>query len=186
MKTIEEIKAEIDRVAAVLDVEASLYPDYAPVCAGLEPPGYDDMSDGRDRISVDADGYHYEARRADRRWHSTDFDDVLDWAFSDAIHELTLRYEREHRVPGQAIGRLQNQKRIELFALVSPGCLKRCVDEIYKNVQRFSFDDDERVRVYRYRELVDQGLSREAAWQAAVEAFPPTEFTTAYPSDVWD
>ncbi len=110
--SLDEIKAEINRLAAQIGAPEDLLPTY----------GYSE--DGaRPHIEVDAGRYHYvvlECGEELSRITSTDLGELLYHVFAAITFELACKYELKHRIPHQDFRRLLFQRQVELLAMLSP------------------------------------------------------------------
>src|SRR4051812_8238508 len=108
MKTLAEIKLEIERLARLIDAGQELL----PTC------GYSEES-RRPHIEVDASCYHWIA--SDRghefdRWTTGDLDELLYAVFSSVTFQMACEYELRHRVPEQESRRLTFPRQIGLMS----------------------------------------------------------------------
>jgi len=110
--SLNEIKAEVDRLAAQIGAPADLLPTY----------GYSE--DGaRPHIEADSRGYHYvvvERGQGISRITTADLDELLFQVFEHVTFALACRYEMRHRVMDQDSRRLMFHRQIELLAMLSP------------------------------------------------------------------
>lgn len=110
--SLDEIKVEINKLAAQLDAPDHLLPTY----------GYSE--DGaRPHIEVDSRGYHYVVvERGDELKRITTFelDELLYYIFEAVTFDLACQYELKHRVKHQDFRRLLFQHQVELLSKLSP------------------------------------------------------------------
>lgn len=168
MKQLAEIKAEVERLASLIEVDATYLPTF----------GLSEQS-GRPHIDVDAHGYHYiHAERGSEfaRMTTQDLDELLYTALSGATFWMGVRYELRHRVVGQDCRRVMFQRQIELLTAVSPAWAQRRSAEIAGILSEHPLDDRAIERARLTRELREQGHAPEEASQMALERYPrPTE-----------
>jgi hypothetical protein len=193
MKTIEEIRSEIQRIAE--HIGAGDYPEKGdfkciesvPACGDEVMPGGRGTRDvDVSRIRVDADGYHVFSRERgseDESRVTQDFDELMYWSFEEAINCIASDdvYQNHFYDRGQDPLRLTHRRQVGMFAVISAACAHRRMAEIVRLLERSPYDDNRAERVDRYRELTFQGLSREAAWQAAEQQSPPIQPTQIFP-----
>lgn len=112
MKTLEEVKVEVDKNASLIGATGYNLPTY----------GYsEDLA--RPHIEVDHRGYHYVVvERGQERSRKTthDFDELLYWIFDHITFVLSCDYELNHRVTNQDSRRILFSKQIELLNRLSP------------------------------------------------------------------
>src|ERR1051325_7559594 len=106
MKSLTEIKSEVDRRAALLGaVEHRSLPTYGRTEDGARP-----------HIEVDSHGYHFvvvERGQELERFTTFELDDVLYRIFQSVTFSLAIDYELAHRVETQDFRRIGFQKQIE-------------------------------------------------------------------------
>jgi len=109
--SLDEIKSEINRLAAQIGAPDDLLPTYGYTVDGAHP-----------HIEVDAGGYHYiVVERGQEVSHVTtnDLDELLYNVFEGITFELACRYELKHRVTGQDFRRLLFKHQAELLSMLS-------------------------------------------------------------------
>jgi hypothetical protein len=165
MKTLTEIKAEVDRRAAVISASEK-----------VELPTYGHTVDfARPHIEVDARGYHFvvvERGEEQSRLTTFDFDDLLYQIFQGVTFSLACKYELEHRIERQDIRRLLFQRQVELLSQLSPQWGKRRAREHETILGENPFDDLSSIRATLTKELRDGGYPPATAWQMACERYP--------------
>src|SRR6185436_14130198 len=90
-------------------------------------------SEGTGRPDVEVSGthctfYHYVVRERDREYERTTTNDIDDLLYTVLVHvsfSVAMRFEIQHRVPGQDFRRLMFQKQIELLASLRPEWAER-------------------------------------------------------------
>jgi hypothetical protein len=168
VKQLAEIKAEVERLASLIEVDATYLPTY-----GLSE------QTGRPHIEVNGNTYHLiQAERGSEfaRMTTQDLDELLYVALSDATFLTAVQYELRHRVVGQDSRRVIFQRQIELLTEVSPIWAQRRSAEIAGILGEYPLDDRASVRATLTGELRQQGYAPEDAWQMALERYPrPTE-----------
>jgi hypothetical protein len=162
--TLDEIKAEVNRLAALINASASMLPTY----------GYSD--DGaRPHIEVDARGYHYVVRERGEelsRLTTFDFDELLYDVFRDVTFHLAGKYELKQRVENQDSRRLIFKHQIELLSKLSPKWGEMNAQEHERILEGHPYDDQANIRAELAKTLREQGLSPEAAWKKACDQYP--------------
>jgi Immunity protein 63 len=119
--TLAQVKAEIDRRAAVLGAEGNSLPSYGRT-----------RDFGYPHIEIDSQGFHYiVVERGNELFRITtpDLDELLYHVFSDVTFDLACRYEVQRRVPGKDFRRLMFDRQIELLAKLSPAWAERRLKE---------------------------------------------------------
>lgn len=112
MKTLPEIKAEVDGLAARIGAADNVLPTYGHSEDGARP-----------HVEVDFSGYHYvtvERGQELERLTTNDFGELLFYIFRNAAFSLACAYEREHRVENQDFRRILFRRQIELLATLFP------------------------------------------------------------------
>jgi len=165
MKSLAEIKTEVDRRAALIGA------------AGRHSlPTYGRTEDGaRPHIEVDSRGYHFgvvERGQEQERFTTCEVDELLCRIFQGVTHELAFACERAHRVETQDCRRLAFQRQIELLSKLSPGWGQREVQEQERILREHPFDDIAPIRAMLTKELREAGHSAETPWQMACERYP--------------
>lgn len=109
--SLDEIKSDIDRLAAQIGAPEDVLPTY----------GYSE--DGaRPHIEVDLGGYHYvivERGQEISRVTTHELDELLYYVFEAVTFALACQYELKHRVKNQDFRRLLFRRQIELLSILS-------------------------------------------------------------------
>jgi hypothetical protein len=116
--TLAEIKAEIDRRAALLGASGNMLPTY-----GVS------RDFGYPHIEVDGRGYHYvvvERGEELQRTTTPQLDELLYHVFESVAFSLAGRYEVEHRIKGEDCRRQMFRHQVELLAILDPAWAARC------------------------------------------------------------
>ena len=165
MKSLSEIKTEVDRRAALIGAAAQ-----------HALPTYGHSQDGaRPHIEVDANGYHFvvvERGQEQERFTTRDLDELLFRIFRNVTHELAFAYELAHRVKTQDCRRLAFRRQVELLSQLSPSWAEREAQEHHHILKEHPFDDMASIRAGLTRQLRDTGHSPQTAWQMACERYP--------------
>ena len=165
MKSLAEIKIEVDRLAETIGATAhSTLPTY----------GYtEDFA--RPHIEVDSRGYHLvvvERGQEQGRFTTADLDDLLFHIFRSVTFTLAFDYELAHRIETLDCRRLGFQRQIELLALLSKGWAANESEEHERILRKHPFDDCSGIRADLTRQLRLAGHAPETAWQMACERYP--------------
>jgi hypothetical protein len=159
MKTIVEIKSEIDRLAAVIGA------------SGHDLPTYKHSADaGRPHIEVADYSYHYvieERGQEISRFTTTDLDELLFQTFRDTTFRLACNFEVKHRVEMQDCRRIMFDHQVHLLSLLSPAWAAREAGEHKKILADSPFDDFAGFYASRIAENVASGHSYESARKLA-------------------
>ena len=156
MKSLAEIKSEVDRRAALIG-------------AGGHPalPTYGQTEDGaRPHIEVDSRGYQFvvvERGQERSRFTTHDLDELLYRIFQSVTFDLAVSYELAHRVETQDSRRVVFKREVELLTQLSPVWGERERTEHQCILSKHPFDDHS---VTRAR------LSAQVGWQRACEQYP--------------
>ena len=165
--SLEEIKSEVDRLAAQIEASARLLPTYGYSRDGAHP-----------HLEVDAHGYHYvvvERGEELNRMTTNDPDELLYNIFKDVTSALAGKYELKHRVTHQDSRRLIFQHQIALLSILSPKWAEIKAEEHKKILEQHPYDDQAYIRAELAKTLRQQGLSPEAAWKKACQQYPLPE-----------
>lgn len=133
MKSLDEIKAEVERLAKLIDALQPSLPDWGSSNQGGHP-----------HIEVDGLGYHYvvvERGTEFERMTTPDLDELLYAVFRDVTDNIAGRYAAYHRVAEHDWRRWSYKKQIELIAALSPNWAERLSDEIKKKLELHPFND---------------------------------------------
>jgi hypothetical protein len=164
---LDEIEAEVQRLAARLDVGSRALPTFGKTEDGARP-----------HIEVTGAGYHYvvvERGRELRRDTTTSLDELLYMVFAGVTFDLACRWEAGHRARGRDFRRVLFEKQVDLLATLSPEWARREADVHAEILRGHPFDDraDERARLAA--ELRGQGKSAEEAWELACVKVPTVQ-----------
>jgi Immunity protein 63 len=156
MKSLAEIKSEVDRRAALIEA------------AGHHAlPTYGHTEDGaRPHIEVDSRRYHLvvvERGQEQSRFTTGDFDELLYRIFQSVTSDLAFSYELAHRVETQDCRRLAFKRQVELLKQLSSNWGEREADEHQRILREHPFDDQSAIRAR---------LSAEVGWKRACEQYP--------------
>lgn len=165
MKPITEVKAEVDRLAAIIGVT-----DYPSL------PTYGYSRDvGGSHVEVDSRGYHLVSieRGQELSRHTTnDLDDLLYHIFASVTFSLASDYELAHRVESQDFRRILFQKQFELLSRLSPQWGERGRGDIQGTLRKYPFDDMSGPRLKYHKELIDAGYPPDAVKRMSYERYP--------------
>jgi hypothetical protein len=156
MKTITEIKAEVDRRAAMIGA------------AGHQSlPTYGHTEDfARPNVEVDSRGYHLvvvERGQQQSRFTTCDLDDLLFQIFQSVTSTLAVGYELEHRIGTQDCRRIAFRRQVELLSQLSEFWGRREAKEHEHILREHPFDDQSALRAQ---------LSAQVGWGKACEQYP--------------
>jgi hypothetical protein len=156
MKTLPQIKAEVDRRAAVIGASGH-----------NSLPTYGQTRDfARPHIEVDSRGYHFvvmERGQEQSRFTTGDLDELLYRIFQSVTFSLACSYELAHRIESQDSRRLLFARQVELLSQLSPHWGERGADEHQRILREHPFDNQSAMRVR---------LSAQVGWQKACEQYP--------------
>jgi len=165
MKSLGEIKAEVDRLALVIGAAGSQ----------LLPTSGRTEDFARPHIEVDPQGYHFvvvERGQEKERFTTVEFDDLLYRIFQSVTFSLAFDYELGHRIETEDCRRIGFQRQVELLARLSKRWAERKAEEHARILQEHPFDDCLGIRATLTRELREAGHLPETAWQMACERHP--------------
>ena len=169
MKTLTEIKTEVDRMAGMIGVSDH---DSLPTYGYTRDAAYP-------HIEVDDRGYHFVVVERGKEWSrltSVDLDDLLYWIFQSVTFDLATRFELAHRIEGQDSRRIWFQRQIELLAQLSVEWGEHRRQDQERILRDHPFDDLSSIRATFTRELRENGHSAAAADQIGLEHYPkPTK-----------
>lgn len=143
MKSLNEIKSEVDRLAKLICASSNDLPSYGTTRDFAYP-----------HIEVDATLYHYvvvERGQEFERKSTKEFNELLFWIFSDATHNLAFEYELNNRIEDQDCRRIAFPKQVELMKLISQEMGERLEQEISKILNKSPYDDEPTKAVNRMR-----------------------------------
>ena len=161
---LDAIKAEIDRLASLINASGFLLPTYG---------ASEDFA--RPHIEVDARGYHYvvvERGIELRRVTTRSLDDLLHQVFDSVTLSLACDFELANRIKGQDSRRLLFQRQLELFSSLRPEWARRHSLEHQRILREHPFDDLSSLRVDLTVALQNNGSTPTEAWRMACETFP--------------
>jgi Immunity protein 63 len=165
MRSLSEIKTEVDRQAAVIGAaEHHALPTYGHTQDGARP-----------HIEVDSRGYHLvvvERGQEQERFTTRDHDELLFRIFKSVTHELAFAYELAYRVETQDCRRLAFRRQVELLSQLSPRWAEREAQAHEHILRKHPFDDMSGIRAGLTKELRDAGHTPQTAWQMACERYP--------------
>jgi hypothetical protein len=165
MKSLTEIKEEVDRLAEIIGAtEHRSLPTY----------GYT-RDAGYSHVEIDLRGYHLvtvEHGEELERFTTNDLDDLLYHIFADVTRDLADSYELTHRIERQDNRRILFWKQVELLSRLSAGWAQRQANEQEQILRESPFDDYSNIRVTLTKELRYAGNASETAWQMACERYP--------------
>ena len=156
MKTLTEIKAEVDRRAALIGAVGRY---------SLPTYGYTEDG-GRPHIEADSRGYHFvvvERGQEQSRFTTRDLDELLYRIFQSVTSDLAFAYELAHRVETQDCRRLAFQWQVELLSQLSPNWGQREAVEHQRILREHPFDDQSGIRAR---------LSAQVGWKKACVQYP--------------
>src|SRR4051812_20272455 len=164
MKSLTGIKAEVDRLAAMIGATGH-----------HAPPTYGHTEDfARPHIEVDSRGYHFivvERGHERERFTTGELDDLLCRIFQSVTFSLTIDYELAHRIETQDCRRLGFHRQIELLSQLSKRWAEREAEEHERILREHPFDDHSGIRATLTKELRETGHSPETAWHMACERY---------------
>jgi hypothetical protein len=130
---LTEIKSRVKKLAAVVGAPAETLPTF----------GRSEQS-GRPHIEVDSKGYHYviaERGQELERHTSSDIDELLYLIFQWITFELAVKYELDHRIPGQDVRRILFERQENLLLRLSPAWGERRKQEHEQILRKYPFND---------------------------------------------
>ncbi|HYL98842.1 MAG TPA: Imm63 family immunity protein [Blastocatellia bacterium] len=164
MYSLDQVKSEVERLAALLEAPANLLPTFGRS---------EDF--GRPHIEADATGYHYvvvERGRELSRITTLNFDDLLYHIFEAVTFSMAGVFEVAHRIEQQDCRRIIFRRHIELMSVLSPDWAKRASIKQGNVLREYPFDDLAIVRMRYSQELSRQGRSAGDAWEKACVRYP--------------
>ena len=165
MKSLTDIKAQVDRLAAIIG--ASGYHGL-PTCGQTK-----DYS--RPQVEVDARGYHFvvvKHGQEQERFTTGDLDDLLFHVFQSVTFSLAIDYELAHQIETQDCRRFAFQKQLELLSRLSKRWAEREAEEHKHILHAQPLDDYSSIRASLIKELRAAGQSPQAAWETACRRYP--------------
>lgn len=133
MKTLPEIEAEINRLAAIIGASESMLPTYGRSQDGARP-----------HIEVSYLAYHYvvvERGEEFLRETTGDLDELLYYVFESVTFSLACDFECRHRIAGQDSRRQLFDQQVLLLSLLSPSWAEREAGRHRQILQRHPFND---------------------------------------------
>jgi Immunity protein 63 len=165
MKTLTEVKAEVDRRAAIMGAAGH-----------WSLPTYGHSEDfARPHIEVDSRGYHLvvvERGQELSRFTTHDLDELLYRVFQGVTSIFASGYELMHRIETKDCRRLIFQRQVELLSQLSARWAEREAEEHRRILGEHPFDDNSGIRASLARELSEAGCDPQTAWQMACERYP--------------
>lgn len=156
MKTLPQIKAEVDRQATLIGATGHDLPTYGYTRDGAYP-----------HIEVDSRGYHFvvvERGQEQSRFTTPDLDELLYKIFQSVTFHLAYAYALAHRIESQDWRRLLFHRQVELLSRLSPNWGEREADEHQRILREHPFDDVRALRAH----LSAQGGSQRACEQLSL------------------
>ena len=156
MKSIAEIKIEIERLAAMIGALDS-----------HALPMYERTEDfARPHIEVNSSGYHFvviERGQELERFTTFALEDLLCKIFHGVTFSLASDYELAHRIESQDCRRTIFRRQVELLALISKRWADCAIVEHEQILREHLFDDHSAMRA---------SLSARVGWKKACEQYP--------------
>jgi len=134
MKTLDEIKYEVEQLARIVGASGNDLPTYGRTRDLAYP-----------HIEIDDAQYHYvivERGQELERKSTLDFSELLYWIFSDVTHDLAFAYELHNRVKGRDCRRIAFSKQVELLSLISPKMAARQTEKISEILRSTPYSDE--------------------------------------------
>ena len=135
MLTLLQIKAEVDRLSAIIGVGAGLSPTYGTS---------EDFA--RPHIEVDERFYYYvvveRGQELDRKW-ALSLDSLLEFIFDDITFGMAFSYELKHRIETQDCRRIGFAKQIELLERLNPRWAERKAARHQAILREHPFNDSQ-------------------------------------------
>ncbi|HEX5838149.1 MAG TPA: Imm63 family immunity protein [Anaerolineales bacterium] len=131
--TLKEIESRVKKLAEVIEAPVETLPTF----------GHSEQS-GRPHIEVDSNGYHYviAERGQELERHTTpDIDELLYYTLRWITFGLAVKYELDHRIPGQDVRRVLFAYQEDLLSQLSPAWGERRKHEHEQILQKHPFDD---------------------------------------------
>lgn len=168
MKSLEYIKAEVDRLAAIIGVSSrDSLPSY----------GYS-RDAGMPHVEVDATHYHWvvvERGQVQGRFSTPDLEELLEKIFKSITFDQAVSYELAHRIETQDCRRMIFKHQVELLAKLSARWAQEEAEKHREILSRHPFDDLAGIRATLTREFRESGMAPEAAWKMACDRYPLPE-----------
>jgi hypothetical protein len=155
VKTLAEIKSELDRRAALIGASEPSLPTYGRT-----------VDFGRPHIEVDSRAYHWvvvERGEEQTRFTTPKFDELLYRVFKSVTFDVACAHELAHRVESQDSRRLMFQRQVELLGRLSESWALREAQDHDRILREHPFDD---LAVVRAR------LSTKIGWAKSCEQYP--------------
>ena len=132
--TFEQIRAETDRLRALIGAPADLCP-LSPAMRG----------DGSPFLRIVADGYIYANEERGHVYNerkTQDLDKLLYWIMKDITHSMASEYELANRVPKTDFRRMLFAKDLELLGSLKPEWRERKQREYDAVLAQYPFNDE--------------------------------------------
>ncbi|PKN26495.1 MAG: hypothetical protein CVU65_05450 [Deltaproteobacteria bacterium HGW-Deltaproteobacteria-22] len=162
--TLDGLRKAIKRVAAIISAPGDLLPTYGS-----------SRDFGYPHIEIDHSGYHYvvvERGNELERRTTRDPHELLFWVFDSATSSMAGDFELEHRVEGQDSRRISFEKKLELLGQLDSAWQARAAEEQKAILERYPFDDVASTRAKLAKQLRDEGVPPDRAWDMACQRFP--------------
>jgi hypothetical protein len=164
MLSIEDIKAEVERLGAIIDVPASHY-----------LPAYNGWGiDAQPYVEADERGYHlvvWERGSEQERFTTDDLDELLYRIFDGVTFTMAVDYELRHRDEARDCRRITFRKQVELLNRLSPDWAAREAEDHARILSEHGFDDFSSRRVEYFVQLRDRWIPERVAWWMACRRF---------------
>jgi hypothetical protein len=164
MMSLDQIKAQVDLLAARVGASEYILPTYGRTEDGARP-----------HIEVDRQAYHYvivERGQELERVTTNELEELLYTIFKGVTFSLAIRYELKHRIEGQDCRRIVFQRQVELLSALSAEWGERESRRHKEILQRHPYDDAASIRADLTEEYRRQGWSPEEAQRKAFERYP--------------
>ena len=163
MPALQEIKAEVDRLAAKIGA------------SGYDLPTYGHSEDfARPHIESDSRGYHFvvvERGEELKRFTTPKLAELFERVFKSITFNLACKYELEHRVELPDCRKIIWLHQIDLLAMLSADWAEREAKRHKEILSQHPFDDFGSVRATLCKDYRDQGQIPDAAWRLACEKY---------------
>jgi hypothetical protein len=133
MMTLQEIKAEVERLAARIEAPGNILPTYGHSDDGARP-----------HIEIDSRGYHYvvvERGQELERLTTNDLDEHLYTIFEGITFSMACDYEKRHRIADQDPRRLLLHHQVELLSALFPRWGERESQRHEQILRQHPYDD---------------------------------------------
>lgn len=163
-KSLEELEQIVARLGRLIRAQKSDLPTMGQSTDFAHPS-----------VEVDANGYHYvvvERGREIRRETTNDLDQLLFWVFEDVSFSMAIKHLRTPNGANRDQRRVYFARQVKLLGELKPEWAEAIGRKQAKILEQFPFDDFASTRARYCKQLRDEGLSNEDAWQAACEKYP--------------